>query len=96
MFKPIFPQHHVVTVILVENSEAMSYIWSDLQDQYLNKLVDSLANPFDPVGDVLLVYCKCHSLISLSSQQCWYLKPLLIMDRILPDSIAATTMDCGI
>jgi hypothetical protein len=99
MFKPIFSQHHVVTVILIENSEAMSYIWSDLQDQYLNKLVDSLANPFDPVSDVLLFYCKCHSLISLFSQQCWYLKLLVwIMDQILlfPDSIAATTMDCGI
>ena len=102
MFKPIFPQQPVATVILVENSEAMSHIWSDLQDQYLNKLVDSLvvANPFVPVGVVLLIYCKCHSLISLSSQQCWYLKVMLvkIMDRILlfPNSIAATTMDCGI
>jgi hypothetical protein len=65
MFKPIFPQQPVATVILVENSEAMSHIWSDLQDQYLNKLVDSLvvANPFVPVGAVLLIYCKCHSLI---------------------------------
>jgi hypothetical protein len=101
MFKPIFPHQPVATVILVENSEAMSRIWSDLQDHYLNKLVDSLvvANPFVPVCDVL-INCKCHSLISVSSQQCWYLKVMLvkIKDRILlfPDSIAATTMDCGI
>ena len=54
MFKPIFPHQPVAIVILVENSEAMSHIWSDLQDQYLNKLVDSLvvANPFTPVCDV--------------------------------------------
>lgn len=102
MFKPIFSHQPVATVILVENSEAMSHIWSDLQDQYLNKLVDSLvvANPFTPVCDVLLIYCKCHSLISASSQQWWYLKVMLvkIKDRILlfPDTIAATTMDCGI
>jgi hypothetical protein len=57
MFKPIFPQQAVATVILVENSEAMSHIWSDLQDQYLNKLIDSLVvpNPFAPVGVVLWV-----------------------------------------
>ena len=56
-FKPIFPQQPVATVILVENSEAMSHIWSDLQDQYLNKLVDSLvvANPYVPVGVFLLI-----------------------------------------
>jgi hypothetical protein len=102
MFKPVFPHQPVATVILVENSEAMSHIWSDLQDQYLNKLVDSLvvANPFVPVCDVLLIYCKSHSLICVTSQQCWYLKVMLvkIKDRILlfPDSIAATKMDCGI
>jgi hypothetical protein len=102
MFKPISPHQPVAAVILVENSELMSHIWSDLQDQYLNKFVDSLvvANPFVPVCDILLIYCKCHSLISVSSQQCWYLKVMLvkIMDRILlfPDSIAATTMACGI
>ena len=101
MFKPVSPHQPVATVILVENSEAMSHIWSDLQDQYLNKLVDSLvANQFIPVCDILLICCKCHSLISVSSLQCWYLKVMLvkIMDQILlfPDSIVATTIDCGI
>jgi hypothetical protein len=53
LFKPSVPQQPVATVILVENSQAMSHIWSDLQDQYLNKLVDNLvaANPFAPVCD---------------------------------------------
>ena len=103
LFKPTLPHQPVATVILVENSEAMSHIWSDLRDQYLNKLVDSLvvANPFVPVCDILLIYCKCHSLITVvSSQQCWYLKVMFvkIVDRIFlfPDSIAATTMDCVI
>ncbi|KAF8804152.1 hypothetical protein BYT27DRAFT_7259594 [Phlegmacium glaucopus] len=51
LFKPTVPQQPIATVILVENSQAMSYIWSDLQDQYLNKLVDKLvvANPFAPL-----------------------------------------------
>ena len=99
MFKPIFPQQPVATVILVENSEAMSHIWTDLQDQYLNKLVDSLvgANSFVAVGDVLLIYCKCHSLISVSSLQFCYLKVMLvrIMDRILLflNNIPVTTRD---
>ena len=48
----------VATVLLVENSRAMSYIWSDLQDQYLNKLIDNIAtaDQFVPVCDGLLIY----------------------------------------
>ena len=67
LFKPPFPHQPIAAVILVENSEAMSYIWSDLQDQYLTKLMDSLAvaNPFVPVCD-LLIYCRATRLSPFS------------------------------
>ena len=68
LFKPMVPHQPVATVILVENSQAMSYIWSDLQDQYLNKLVDKLkfANPFSQVCDDLRVIASATNLPLLS------------------------------
>ncbi|KAF8152238.1 hypothetical protein B0H34DRAFT_110557 [Crassisporium funariophilum] len=51
LFKPTAPQQPVATLILIENSQEMSFIWSDLRDQYLDKLVDNLvfANPSAPI-----------------------------------------------
>jgi hypothetical protein len=51
LFKPAVPHQAVATLLLIENSQAMSYVWSDLRDLYLRTLVDTLegVNPAVPV-----------------------------------------------
>jgi len=51
LFRPVVPHQAVATLLLIENSQAMSYVWPDLRDLYLRKLVDTLegANPAVPV-----------------------------------------------
>ncbi|TFK38329.1 hypothetical protein BDQ12DRAFT_735464 [Crucibulum laeve] len=47
LFRAPLPHQAVTALLLVENSEAMSFIWPDLRDLYLHKLIDNLqsANP---------------------------------------------------
>jgi len=53
LFKPAHPHQPVATLMLIENSQSMSYIWADLRDQYLGRLVDGVAaaNPSVPASD---------------------------------------------
>ena len=54
LFKPAHPRQPVATLMLIENSQSMSFIWTDLRDQYLGRLVDGVAaaNPSVPASDV--------------------------------------------
>ena len=54
LFKPAHPQQPVATLMLIENSQSMSFIWADLRDQYLGRLIDGVAaaNPSVPASDV--------------------------------------------
>ncbi|KAF8966754.1 hypothetical protein BDZ97DRAFT_1917274 [Flammula alnicola] len=51
LFKAILPHQPVAMLMLIENSQTMSHIWSDLRDQYLDRLVDNLtlANSSAPI-----------------------------------------------
>lgn len=41
-FETASPHQAIAVLLLVENSQPMSFIWSDLRDLYLTKLVDSI------------------------------------------------------
>lgn len=47
MSHPMMARPAVATLLLIENSQALSNNWADLRDQYLRPLVDKLksANP---------------------------------------------------
>ncbi|KAF8972209.1 hypothetical protein BDZ97DRAFT_2015371 [Flammula alnicola] len=51
LFKPALPRQPVAMLMLIENSQTMSYIWPNLQDQCLDQLIDILvaANPSAPI-----------------------------------------------
>jgi hypothetical protein len=51
IFKPVVPGEAVVTLVLIENSQAMVHSWSDLRDHHLPTLLGTmkLANPIVPV-----------------------------------------------
>ncbi|KDR72831.1 hypothetical protein GALMADRAFT_142561 [Galerina marginata CBS 339.88] len=72
LFKPIQPHQPVATLLLIENSQAMSFIWPDLRDKYLSRLIDGLvhANPSVPITvSVLESYpCQNHGPNSLPRQ----------------------------
>jgi hypothetical protein len=41
-YSPVAQQQAVTTLLLIENSQAMSFIWADLRDRYLPSLVTRL------------------------------------------------------
>ncbi|KAF8880995.1 hypothetical protein BD779DRAFT_1473627 [Infundibulicybe gibba] len=43
-FKSVMPLKAAATLLLIENSHAMSFIWPDLRDHYLHTLVERLDN----------------------------------------------------
>jgi hypothetical protein len=50
-FSPVMQQQTVATVLLIENSQALSFIWADLRDRYLPSLVTQLGSA-DPAATV--------------------------------------------
>lgn len=42
LFKTSIPNQRTDVLLLVENSQAMSFIWDDLRDRYLGRLMDKL------------------------------------------------------
>ncbi|KAF9467593.1 hypothetical protein BDZ94DRAFT_968722 [Collybia nuda] len=54
-FKPMAPHQAVATLLLIENSQAMSYIWPDLRDRYLQPLLSRFeTNPAVPITTLVL------------------------------------------
>lgn len=43
-FSPIMQHQTIATLLLIENSQAMSFIWADLRDRYLPSLVTKLGS----------------------------------------------------
>jgi hypothetical protein len=54
IFRSVLPNQAVATLLLIENSKAMSTIWPNIRDKHLPTLIDTLgiANPLAPVGPV--------------------------------------------
>ena len=52
-FNPVMQQQAIAILLLIENSQAMSFIWDDLRDRYLPSLVTKLgsADPAVSVSD---------------------------------------------
>jgi hypothetical protein len=50
-FSPVMQQQAMVTLLLIENSQAMSFIWDDLRDRYLPSVVTKLGSA-DPTVSV--------------------------------------------
>lgn len=51
IFKPVIPGQAVAALLLIENSQDMAAMWSDLRDHHLPMLLGALrmANPIVPV-----------------------------------------------
>ncbi|KAF9005193.1 hypothetical protein BDQ17DRAFT_1424329 [Cyathus striatus] len=42
--RPALPHQAIAALLLIENSQAMANIWSDLRDRYLSKLIENFQN----------------------------------------------------
>ena len=60
-FETASPHQAIAVLLLIENSQPMSFIWPDLRDLYLTKLVDNIekTNASNPV---------CHDALEVQSK----------------------------
>jgi hypothetical protein len=49
LFQTMFPNQPIDVMLLVENSQKMSFIWDDLRDRYLSCLMERLEVANDPL-----------------------------------------------
>lgn len=54
-FETASPHQAIAVLLLVENSQPMSFIWPDLRDLYLTKLVDNIEKTTAPTPIISLV-----------------------------------------
>lgn len=73
IFKPAVPGEAVATLVLIENSENMRPLWSDLRDHHLPTLLGTmrLANPIVPVRVIPATCCQGYHLMILQIQVLW-------------------------
>jgi hypothetical protein len=85
IFKPVVPGEAVATLVLIENSENMIHLWSDLRDHYLPTLLGTmrLANPIVPVCLVAAAVEAFHLTIS-QIQVLWLITSLINDSDSLP------------